>query len=381
MNILYICNHNPFATSGGGGMASHAFSKAFSDISEGCMDLVCSEDLKEGTVKDIKCNNIFFVPARNKYSKILSVFTGEMNRYTEYVKKLLINNSNYDWVVFDHSCIAGPLIKHVSSLGIRTITIHHNYEKEYFYDNNKGLYRSLFLRHVIKWERIAYQNSCINLFLTRSDQNKFAEVYGETVSQCYSIGVFEYNNKECINISTPIRNTYLTFAISGSLCNYQTYDGISYFFRDLYTCLPSDCKIIIAGRSPKKEIIELCNKHKNVELVANPIDINEIIRKADVYLCPTKIGGGLKLRVMDGLKNGLPVITHVCSSRGFDCFEGSSSFMVFSTTSEFASCVKTMTNLISDRKIDNISIQKCYKNYFSYEAGLSRIKEIITKNS
>ena len=75
--------------------------------------------------------------------------------------------------------------------------------------------------------------------------------------------------------------------------------------------------------------------HSNVELIPNPEDMNKVIGSGDIYICPTRVGGGLKLRIMDGLKLGLPVITHDCSSRGYDAFYGTPYLKSFSNKEGF----------------------------------------------
>ena len=46
--IIYIYNHNPFGTKGGGAMVSHAFLCAFSEVVDGELDFECSKVLRRG---------------------------------------------------------------------------------------------------------------------------------------------------------------------------------------------------------------------------------------------------------------------------------------------------------------------------------------------
>ena len=379
MKVLYICRHNPFGTSGGGDIASHAFFRAFSDVVNGEIDLICSDKRINETDENIKVSRIYYAPERHLMSKLISPLTGYRNRFITFARNIIANNKKlYDIIVFDHNDIAGPLIGYVKGLGIKVITIHHNYEKEYFSDNSSLINRMLFLHHVIRWERLSYKNSDVNLFLTSQDKEKFQTVYGKSIGQGFVLGAFEYQDY----IPTKITNrketqSYVTFAITGTLASYQTQDAIRYFFSDLYSYLPKDSKIIIAGRDPSIEIINLCKEFDNVHLFANPINMKDIINDADVYVCATRLGGGLKLRVMDGLKNGLPVITHKCSARGFDAFQKTNVFKVFSTPMEFKSAVIEIIEAINGQSMNKIYIQQIYKENFSYEAGLERLKLIL----
>ena len=375
--VLYICYHNPFGTRGGGSMASHAYLRAFCEIYNGQLDLICSSAVKDEVSKDIKCRDILFVNERSIKDKMLSIFTGYMNRYVSFTKNWLKRNHHqYDMVVFDHSNIAGTLVKMANNLGLKTVTIHHNYEKEYFRDNNHGLYRMLFLHHVIRLERIAYKESLLNLFLTKQDLHMFNDVYGISNGHSEVLGAFEYENYS-IPEGCPKKDDDLTFIITGSLGNYQTEDAVSYFFKDLYGYLPADCRVIIAGRNPSRKVIECCQKHSNVKLIPNPDNMNDVISMATIYICPTRIGGGLKLRVMDGLKNGLPVITHVCSARGFDAFEKEQIFKSFSTPQEFKTGLSELIDLSKTGLYSKERVQNIYKKHFSFESGKDRLRQIV----
>ena len=370
--ILYICYHNPFGTKGGGAMASHAYLRAFSELMDGALDLICSSTLQIEDHSDIKCSDIIYVRERNWIRKFSSIFTGYMNRYVPFTKKWISkNHDKYQLVVFDHSNVSGPLVEYVNTYGLKSITIHHNFERDFFKDNNKAIYKFLFLHHVIKWERTAYLKSTLNLFLTMHDMNKFHDIYGIGKGKNDLIGVFEFED-----YSTPKeypRCEKKTFVITGSLGVPQTIDAITYFFSDLYEYLPLESKVIVAGRKPSQQIVKLCSKHQNVELISDPADMNEIVSQADIYLCATRTGGGLKLRIMDGLKNGLPVITHFCSARGFEIFENEVFFKIYGTPLEFKKSVLELMRLNNNKK----EIQNIYKKHFSYEAGVNRLKKIL----
>ena len=104
--------------------------------------------------------------------------------------------------------------------------------------------------------------------------------------------------------------------------------------------------------------------------------MNEVINKADIYLCPTRLGGGQKLRVMDGLRLGLPVLTHACSERGYEDFKLSGSLASFSNADDFITALSQMCERLQKGLVNRETVRNQYAEIFSYEAGLSRIKRI-----
>ncbi|WP_173474956.1 glycosyltransferase [Fibrobacter succinogenes] len=378
MKILYICMHNPFGRGDGGDLASHAYFNAFCKLANGAIDLICSNEieLKNNSEDNFTKGKIFFAPERPFFYKLLSVVTGRLNRYTRFAKRI-IKKGHYEYVVFDHSSIAGQLVDYAKKNGVKTITIHHNYEYEYYKDNSKWLNRLLFLHHVVRNEKKAYQKSDLNLFLTKQDLVTFENVYKHSLNKNAVLGTFEYmSNTHLPQIRQNENGDCITFSITGTLCSFQTNDGIKYFFSKLFSCMPSKCKVIISGKNPTEDIILLCREHANVKLIKNPENMDDVIQQSDVYLCPTRIGGGLKLRVMDGLRNGIPVLCHEKAARGYDFFYDTPFFKIFHNEMEFKEYLIELIENVQEKNFSRIFIQEKYEEYFSFNSGFQRLKSI-----
>lgn len=374
MRILFNNINNPFGV-GGGDYATHAYLLAFSELSNGNIDVYLRDGIK--TDDSIKAN-FYIVPERNVFSRIRSLFTGHLHRNVNAIRKRFKEGVTYDFCVFNNSKTSTGLIKQAKSLGIKIITIHHNVEQEFVRDNTPNwLHRILMMSLVKKAERTAWQQSDYNLFLTHQDLHAFQYLYGENHSCNDVIGTFEFNTMPKLQ-SKSCDPHHLTFAITGTLCLEQGIDGIRYFFDELYQFLPEGSKVIISGRNPTEEVKVLCHSHKGVQLIPNPEDMSEIINMADVYICPTRLGGGLKLRVMDGLRLGLPVIAHSRSARGYDDLVGTDCLSVFNNQEEFASELQKVVSKIQAGTLERHLIRQKYEQVFSYQAGLNRLKTILS---
>lgn len=373
-NVLFLTPMDPTGI-GGGSFATHAYLRSISEILEGNVDILLADCWSRDMGRDINVDKIYVACKRPVLNTLMSVITGEIQRFSEPAKKIIKGNPNrYSFLVSNGSSISGNLVDIANRYGIKIVTIHHNYEPEYFRDNYTGLNKLLYMPHVKRLERNAYMNSALNIFLTQQDLEKFRKVYGECKGRCEVIGVYEYGDYVNQNVINK-QNENITFVITGSLCTMQGIDGVKYFFSTLYSSLPADSKVIIAGRNPSPEIIDKCAEHSNVELVANPSDMSKVISSGDVYICPTRLGGGLKLRVMDGLKLGLPVITHSCSARGYDKMFETGCVKVFDTKEEFEQAVTEICNNMSRCKKEQI--MEKYKSIFSYERGKQRMRFVL----
>lgn len=375
MRILFISKDNPFGL-GGGNFATRAYLQAFLELCNGNIDVFLADSIHEDN--NINVHAYYKTPERSFFKRVYSVLSGnELSRYPDAVKRHLSRNAKYDLCVFNNSKVAAGLIEFVGGKGVRTVTIHHNVEPEYVRDNTPNpLLRALLVHHVRCAERNSFFLSDYNLFLTKQDLDIFLTLYGDNNKTNRVLGTFEFKDLPSL---TPkeFNNKDVTIAVTGSLCTVQGVDGIKFFFDELYPCLPFNVGVIISGREPTDEIIRLCETHERVKLVPNPEDMNSIINQADIYVCPTRLGGGLKLRVMDGLRLGIPVISHTCSARGYDAFDGSTFFQSFSDKNSFKEALSRILQNYESGLISRERIRKQYASVFSYDAGLSRLKGII----
>lgn len=367
MNILYILKHNPGGI-GGGCYACRNYLELFTEIfKDSNFDvLICEEYTKNMKISNFP--NCKFVPVspRNKLAQYLSPITHILHRHQQIATKMLQQN-HYDYCIFDHNSIAGSLVDLCKKRKVKTIVLNHNCELEYFRDNNSKLHNMLLLPSVQKNEKNAYLKCNYNIFLTEEDKETFHQIYG--VSNTHSIvgGCF-LNKGELIEPSiTSFNIESPKIIISGTIGNAQNLNGINYFLDKLYPTLPHNVQIIIAGKNPPDTLIEQIKYYPNIQIIPNPKDILSIIKTCDIFLCPTRLGGGMKLRIMDGLRCCLPILTHKVSARGYSNFQQKGFLFSFNNEKEFINAyheilfsIKTRINFKNEMEeyIQNISFTR-----------------------
>lgn len=376
MEILYILKHNPWGI-GGGCYACRNYLELFSGLfSQDNIDvLICSEYLQNHIDANLKNCKFIPVPPRSKFSQYLSPITRILHRHQEFTTKMLQRN-HYDYCIFDHNSIAGSLVDLCKKKGVKTIVLNHNCEQEYFKDNNSKLKNILLLSSVQKNEKNAYLKCDYNIFLTEEDKEIFKRLYGTSQTTSIIGGCF-LRKEEIISETDSPFNDKLKIVISGTMGNVQNKDGILYFLNELYQHIPEDMEIILTGRNPSEEIINLCKLHNNIQLIANPENILDIVEKCDIFVCPTRLGGGMKLRLIDGLRCGLPVISHKVSARGYSSFEKKGIVISFESPEEFKNCVDSLIQKIKKGEINKRYVKQEAKKHLGFQSALDRMKTIV----
>lgn len=379
MRILYILKHDPWGI-GGGCFACRKYLELFTTLfADAEFDAcICEEYLAHARVEDFP--NVVFIPVkqRSKLGKVMTPVTGLLHRHYD-ASKLLMSQNHYDYCIFDENGIAGSLVKQAARHGIKTIVLNHNCQYEYSRDNmTSWLEKLLILPVVERCERVSYKHCDYNIFLTEEDKEQFAVRYGCSATKSVVGGCFyEKGYKEHSGNLLPLRKENIKMVISGTMGNVQNLDGINYFLDELLPLMPKSISVVLAGKKPPQSLIERVKDIPNIEIIPTPKDMDAVVSDCDIFLCPARLGGGMKLRVMDGFRNGLPVLAHSISARGYRTFEREGVMVEFESKEQFEECLKRMLDDIKREEVTREKVLGVSEKLFSFESALQKISSII----
>lgn len=370
--ILFVTHHY-LDGNGGGVFASRAFVNAFAEFA----DVVLLYPWKPGRDAVKISSSVIPVPVeydKCKMSKALDIVSGHIHRYYDVFEKYLVLYA-CDTVIFDTCMVTAGLIGVAKKHEARVITIHHNFQKEYVKDNGYGFLKPFELHWIGRYEGEAVRESDLNLTLTTQDKVLLKNSYDISGKSHIEVsGVFAFDPEERLpEYSHPCKNR---FVITGTLAAAQSNNSLIPWITDYFPILKEICpdaSLVIAGRGPSNRLVELC-RDNGITLVPSPKDMSSVLSDADYYICPTSLGGGLKLRILDGLKSGLPVLTHEVSARGYDVFVEKGDVFPYSDMESFRSALYAMMSSMREPR----DIVSDYDSYFSFRAGVDRIGSILS---
>ncbi|WP_286007813.1 glycosyltransferase [Barnesiella viscericola] len=373
---LIVTNHYLNGV-GGGVFASRAYINAFACIFEKII-LLCpaneGDDINKFRINE-SVNIIPVCDNNTLFRKILNLCIGRVNRFHN-VFEAVLEKYNFDVVVFDNSRASSGLLSIAHRYVSKVITIHHNYEYNYIKDNMSGIIRLLLLYWTKKYEKNAVRESDLNVTLTEYDKRKLNQIYNKgNKAKIENIGCFEYEKRTFKN---EFQFNPKTFLITGNLSAKQTIDSLNYWIDNYYPVLQKLCpnyKLIIAGKGPGKCLINKCIDN-NIVVIPSPASMDDILEKSEYYICPISKGGGIKLRMMDGLRFGLPVVCHEVSARGYESMVKQGYVVSYNTVKSFKSAVEKI--LLGSYNRNKIVSE--YNKYFSFESGISRLKQVINES-
>ena len=133
----------------------------------------------------------------------------------------------------------------------------------------------------------------------------------------------------------------------GQMSRIENSDAAIWFIDNVMPRIQNvEFEFIIIGSSPPEKLIKLVEKTENVVLTGFVDDVAPFFYSADLFVCPLLLGAGIKVKVLEALYTGIPVLTNEIGIEGIPASPGKD-YIRCNTAEEFANCI---TSLMVDEK-------------------------------
>jgi glycosyltransferase involved in cell wall biosynthesis len=110
----------------------------------------------------------------------------------------------------------------------------------------------------------------------------------------------------------------------GTMDYYPNTDGAVYFCKSVMPFVwakKPELKVCIAGLHPPESVLALATDHR-IEIIANPVDMREIAGGCYLTIVPLRLGGGTRIKILDSMAMGLPVVSTTLGCEGLRVTDG-----------------------------------------------------------
>ncbi|MBN1464039.1 MAG: glycosyltransferase family 4 protein [Paludibacteraceae bacterium] len=114
-----------------------------------------------------------------------------------------------------------------------------------------------------------------------------------------------------------------TILFYGNLKRRENHLSAVWFINNVFTNIiskDSTIKFILAGAQPHQELLNY--KSNNIEITGFLQNTDAVFQKASIFVAPLKFGAGIKIKVLEAMSAGLPVITNTIGIEGIDAKNG-----------------------------------------------------------
>lgn len=359
MKILFFYPENPLNKSQGNNSRALAFLEYLKDRNA-TVDFVSisSEKNKYKSLKELeekklfskgylieefdrrknKLKYTFGISIPNKITRKIVAFDRAVAQIREDFNKILKSNQ-YDYIIISYAYWSS-LIENNSNLGEAKLLVDtHDFLTSQF-QNTKKFKLGKYFEEEIK------------------SLNLFDEIFVISTEERYLFSQFINKPIHLVTHALPSQKTkeekkYDIVYVASE--NEHNVKGAQWFMNKVYPLLSKSINILIIGK-----VTNHIENIENIEKIPYAEDLNDYYKQSKVVLCPMFSGTGLKIKVIEGLSFGLPI---VCNDRGVDGLTNKShnGCLVTNDEVEFA---QNIEKLISDSNYYN-KISEEARTYFN----------------
>jgi polysaccharide biosynthesis protein PslH len=181
------------------------------------------------------------------------------------------------------------------------------------------------------------------LTVSEQDRQALRAIAGEaTAIEIVPISVDAQNLAPMFATRRPQRNRLLSI---GTMFWPPNSEGVMWWLREGYEYLRSECIDVIydiVGARPPRALQRLANRHPGVRLHGYVADALPFWKETSALAVPLLSGGGVRVKILEAMAMGVPVISTTMGCEGLDVRSGEH-LLVADTPQAFASaCVSVL---------------------------------------
>ena len=241
---------------------------------------------------------------------------------------------------FQHN-IPGVLNHHnvESHMMLRRVQKEKNYlKKMYFYQEAKKIER---------YEKKVCKLFQSNLVVSDEDKSILGSIVPEAKIDIVPNGV---DTSYFVPSDEVPDNETLIFA--GGMNWYPNKDAMLFFADEIWPLLKakrSTIKMIIVGNSPPHRLLAFSKQDPNFIVTGYVDDVHFYFKQASIYACPMRDGGGTRLKILDALASGIPIVATSMAVEGIKITPGKN-VIIANTPDEFANEILSLIDNPAKKK-------------------------------
>jgi glycosyltransferase involved in cell wall biosynthesis len=144
----------------------------------------------------------------------------------------------------------------------------------------------------------------------------------------------------------PAHTQSPTLVFTGSLDFRPNIDAIIWFARyglPLVRAHQPEARFVVVGRNPAPAI-QMLHDGVAIEVIGEVADVRPFIAAAAVYLVPMRIGGGVRLKLLEALAMQTPIVSTSMGAEGVQGLHTGEHLLLADTPAAFAQAILRLLN-------------------------------------
>ena len=236
-------------------------------------------------------------------------------------------------------------------------------------------YASLRWRHLRekRFEKEMVEESCLTTFVAEDDACRYRQNGSKLAVIPNGVDVDYFNP----NLVKPIESKKPYVVFTGHMSFAPNHDAAIYFAKDIYPELKRNIPSLefkIVGANPKPELLEL-KKMDGIEVTGRVPDIRPYLSGAVAFVCPMRMGSGIKNKILEAMAMKLPVLASGLALNGFTNFPSGSVFQV-EKISEYISVLRQFLKEPESRKKMGDLAREVVSSKYSWQKTVAAYEKV-----
>ncbi|HEX7589327.1 MAG TPA: glycosyltransferase family 4 protein [Anaerolineae bacterium] len=259
------------------------------------------------------------------------------------IREVAVANS-VDAIQVEHSFLA-PYVEALSPgfRGVKVLSLHNLADRQYqrIAQLPLGLTRRfsfwLKARLMSQWEAVYASHFDCVITVSETDRRQLASANPKLHLAIIENGV---DTRQCQPLPEAAENGLL---FAGTMGYAPNVDAMLWFCNEILPRIQEavpDFKVWIVGRSPSRAVQKL-GKRQNVIVTGQVPDLAPYYRQANVVIVPLRAGGGTRLKILEAMAYGRPVVSTTVGCEGLAVCDGET-ILIADSAAAFAARVITL---------------------------------------
>ncbi|MBN1290183.1 MAG: glycosyltransferase [Actinobacteria bacterium] len=328
-------------------------------------------------------------PPRSKPGIIKDYFAGPVPPYFQLMRSgemyrelgRIVERMDYDVIISEYSMVAQYLYRNRDLEGIkRVMSVHECYylaRKKALKINGfgkEGIEALFYLKGLKRFEFDMYADADKLLTLTPEGKNELLDIRPGLDISVVPHGVDVDSFKPGGRPAGPP-----TIAFLGNYPHDPNRDAVVYFVNSVWPSVKAkvpDARFLVVGKGPTPDMLELSERDPSIEITGQVEDVKPYLLMSDVFVCPVRMGGGFRGKVLEAMAAGVPVVSTGLGAEGLPAIDGDN-ILLADTPSEISRKVVLLLEDDNLRKTIASNARELMVSKFSWKSGVDILEQVL----
>jgi glycosyltransferase involved in cell wall biosynthesis len=133
---------------------------------------------------------------------------------------------------------------------------------------------------------------------------------------------------------------------AGRMDQYSNVDAIMQFCRNVWPLVKEkfpEMRFSVIGNNPPQKLLDMARDDERIEVLGYVDDVRPYFAGATISICPIRDGGGTRLKILDAMAMGMPIISTTIGCEGIDVSPGKN-VLIADTPEEIVNSIGKLIN-------------------------------------